>query len=172
MLMSVSTVKSRAVTRSSTLVFGLGMSLISGCATGRTARSYLPVGAGAQYGANTDDGVTWTVARPVEQARSHLASVLNEEGYRIDDGSRSASGLRTLPRVTGGDTTLVVHAQFLAVALPEPGTSIVLTATYSVAARQIRNAPVFQRAEAVNPLYAYLLAIRAAAHRSSPRTER
>ena len=141
----------------------------SGCAHGRSARSYLPVGAGALYGASTNDGVTWTVARPVEQTVDSLTTILQAEGYRLDEGSSSPADLRTFPRVVGGDTALVVRAQFLTVALPTPGTSVVFTATYSVPSRKIKDAPVIQRANTTDPLYARLLAVAATARRSLPR---
>ncbi len=141
------------------LVIGLGACLFAGCAHGRSARSYLPVGASAQYGAHTNDGVTWMLARPVHEAMDDVGAVLREEGYLIDAESSKEAELRTEPLAVGGDTTLVVRAQFLAVELPAPATSIVLTATYSVPSRQIRNAPVLQRANTTNSLYTRLRAI-------------
>lgn len=145
------------------LMLVISASLTAGCAHGRSARSYLPVGAGAQYGASTNDGVTWTLARPVDEAVDSVAMVLRAEGYLVAD--LSTHDVRTEARVVGGDTVLIVRAQFIPVALPAPGTSIVLTATYSVPSRQIRDAPVIQRANTINPLYARLLALANAARR-------
>ena len=152
----------RTVRRGQTLACAIGACLSTACAHGRSARSYLPVGADAQYGANTNDGVTWTVARPIEQTVTSFIAVLQAEGFVVHEPS-TASELRTSSRVVGGDTTVVVRTQFLAVALPEPGTSIVVTATYGVPSRKIRDAPVIQRANTTNSLYAYLVAIAAKA---------
>ncbi|WP_310571014.1 hypothetical protein [Gemmatimonas sp.] len=99
------------------------------------------------------------LARPVHEAMDDVGAVLREEGYLIDAESSKEAELRTEPLAVGGDTTLVVRAQFLAVELPAPATSIVLTATYSVPSRQIRNAPVLQRANTTNSLYTRLRAI-------------
>lgn len=168
MMSSRTSRSSRSSTRPwSILVLGIGAFLTAGCAHGRSARSYLPVGAGAQYGADTNDGVTWTLPRPVDQAVDSIVTVLQAEGFRIDQASVSTRELRTSPRALGADTTLVVRAQFLAVALPSPGTVIVLTATYNVPSRQIQNAPVIQRANSTNTLYARLLAVAAAARGSA-----
>lgn len=158
-----------ATMRWSTAVLIVSACLTTGCAHGRSARSYLPVGASAQYGANTNDGVTWTVARPVELTVDSLTTILQTAGYQVDERSASTRGLRTMPRVVGGDTALVVRAQFIAVELPAPGTSIVLTATYSIPSRQVRDAPVFQRKDTTDPLYARLLAIAATARRPAPK---
>lgn len=158
-----------AIARWSTRVFGIGACLTSVCAHARTARAHLPVGAAAQYGASTNDGVTWTFPRPVDQAFDSVITVLQAEGYRIDGMFSSIRDLRTTPRVLGGDTVLVVRAQFLAVALPSPRTSIVLTATYSVASRRTRDAPVIPRANTTDSLFGRLLAIAATARRSAAR---
>lgn len=151
------------------LVVGLGAWLTTGCAHGRSARSYLPIGASAQYGAQTNDGVSWMLARPVQEAMDDVGAALRAEGFLIDADLSTEAELRTEPRAVGGDTTLVVRAQFLAVELPAPATSIVLTATYNVPSRRIRNAPVLQRANTTNALYARLLAISSRSRRREGR---
>jgi hypothetical protein len=72
----------------------LGACLTTGYAHGRSARSYLPVGAGAQYGANTNDGVTWMLTRPVHDAIEVIGAALPAEGYLIDSESSTEHELR------------------------------------------------------------------------------
>ena len=141
------------------LALGICANVATGCAHRRTARSYFPVGARASYGANTNDGVTWTAARPLAQASETVIAALRAEGFVLDVGSSSTRNILTMPRSPGGDTSLLVRAQLLSIELPEDGTSIVLTATYSVPSRRIHDAAVIQPANTINPLYARLLAV-------------
>lgn len=152
----------RVARRRRLLLVGLGACLFTACAHGRSARSYLPVGAGAQYGATTNDGVTWTLPYALPRAVDSVRTLLHAAGYAVEDAAPTARRLRTTPRVVGGDTALVVCASFLDLAPAAVGTSIVLTGTYSVPSRQIRDAPVLQRANTTDPLYARLRALAAA----------
>ncbi len=140
--------------------------LLGACAHGRTAGSYLPIGATAQYGNRTNDGVTWTLSMTAERAVDTLSASLRTAGYVI--ASRTDRVLRTAPQVVAGDTTMVVVVQVLPIEVSEPASSVVLTATYSVRSRQLRDAPVIQRPNTISPLYTRLSALADTLHR--PRT--
>ncbi len=130
------------------------MASLTGCAPGRQPGSYLPVGASSWYGDQTADGVTLLLREDAAAARARVGGALRAAGYDVERAADSRGVLRTSPRRLGGDTTLVVEAQVIPVELPEPGASVVLTATYSVPSHEVRNAPVIQRPGEVSPLYA------------------
>ena len=132
----------------------IGIATFTGCAHGRQPGSYLPVGASSWYGDQTDDGVTLLLREDAGAARERVGGALRAVGYEVKQAADSQQALRTSPRQLGGDTTLVVEAQIIPVELPEPAASVVLTATYSVPSRKVRNAPVIQRPGEVSPLYA------------------
>src|SRR5689334_20326172 len=83
---------------------------IAACAPGRTARSYLPVGAGALYGDGTGDGVAFTLALSAPVALDTVAAALRRAGYEVEP-SRSNASFRTAPHLLGGDTSMVVIAE-------------------------------------------------------------
>ena len=131
----------------------LGALLATGCAHGRQPCSYLPVGACAQYGDRTDDGVAVLVQMEKGAAVKAVAAALRASGYDVEDADSERGTLRTAAYPFGGDTTLTIMAQVTPVALPEPAASIVLTATYSVASERLRNVQVVRRPGEASPLY-------------------
>lgn len=137
----------------------LGVVLIAGCAAGRVPGSYLPVGASALYGDETEDGVVVMLRQDAHTALEAVRAALESSGYRVADSAPERLRLRTRARPLGGDTTIVVKAEVIPVELPEPAASIVLTATYSVPSHRIRDAPLVQRPGEVDPLFGQLRAI-------------
>ena len=127
--------------------------LATGCIGPRTARSYLPIGADAHYGNRSNDGVTWTVAQSVNVVMETVEKALRGEGYDVDALSSKGRALHTAARTIAGDTTMSVTVQFLPIELPEPGCSVVLTATYSVASRNVKDEPVLQRPNSTSPMH-------------------
>ena len=132
----------------------IGIVSFTGCAHGRQPGSYLPVGASSWYGDQTADGVTLLLREDAGAARERVGGALRAAGYELKQSADSRRVLRTSPRQLGEDTTLVVEAQIIPVELPEHAASVVLTATYSVPSRKVRNAAVIQRPGEVSPLYA------------------
>lgn len=138
------------------LVAVLGAAVTVGCAHGRQPGSYLPVGASAWYSDSTDDGVTLTLPGDAGAAVDAVSRALRATGYEVEQPTRARHGLRTAARRLGSDTTLVISAQVIPLGLPEPSSSLVLTATYSVPSRRLHAAPVLQRSGESNPLYGRL----------------
>ena len=124
----------------------------------RTPRSYSPVGASALYGDRTEDGVTLLLHLEPPAAMARVREELQATGYELADTAADGAGqtVRTRAHVVGGDTLMVVTAQVIRVELPEVVSSVVLTATFDVPSRGVRNAPVIQKPGTVSPLYARL----------------
>ena len=59
----------------------LGMVAGASCASGRKLNSYLPIGAGAQYGNNTNDGVAFTLPLSEADAITRVRSAFARAGY-------------------------------------------------------------------------------------------
>jgi hypothetical protein len=142
-----------------TLAFVLGTTVVTGCAHGRQPCSYRPVGACAQYGDRTDDGVTLLLRMEVAAAVDAVAAALRATGYHVEHSDSERGTLRTAARRMGGDTTLAITAQVSPVELPEQAASVVLTATYSVASQRLRNVRVIRRPGETSPLYDRLRAV-------------
>lgn len=140
------------------LVAMLGAACV-GCAHGRQPGSYLPVGASAWYGDRTADGVTLTLPLDAGAALDAVGGALRAAGYGVERPTGARHVLRTAARRIGGDTALVISAQVIPLGLPEPSSSVVLTATYSVPSSRLRDAPVVQRPGERNPLYGRLRAV-------------
>jgi hypothetical protein len=137
------------------------------CAHGRRPGSYLPVGASAPYGDRTNDGLTLLLRVPADTAMARVRAALQAEAYSASRLPGRDLRLRTAARALGADTTLVVTAEVIPVALPAPAASVVLTGTYTVPSRGVRDAPVLQRPDEVDPLYARLGALASAIRRIS-----
>ena len=130
------------------LVFG---SALTACAPGRVPGSYLPVGASALYGDDTEDGVVVLLRSNFAAARTAIHSVLDSKGFLVEEVEGRT--LRTRPLMVGNDTSIVVHVEIIPVELPEEASSIVLTASYSAPAAGVRRAPVIRRRGESSPLF-------------------
>ena len=139
--------------------------LLGGCAHGRRPASYLPVGAPAQYGDLTRDGVVLLLAAPEARVAAAVERALAAGGYAVARRTAAGRVLETAARATGGDTTLAVRVEIMP---PDPsggGTVVVFTGRYSVPSARIRDAQVIERPGERNPLYATLAALGAGARR-------
>jgi len=143
----------------SALAAVLGAAIIGGCAHGRRSCSYLPVGACSRYGDRTEDGVTLMLRLDADAAMERVQGALRATGYDVERPAGKRRVVQTAARALGGDTTFVVTAEVLPVELPEPASSVVLTATYSVPSRRLHEAPVIQRPGETSPLYGRLRTI-------------
>ena len=124
------------------------------CASGRRANSYLPVGAGAQYGSDTNDGVTLTLPMQDADAVGRVIEAFRRAGYALDSTSVRAGSVRTVPFPLQADTTMRISAQVISLEPSAAGSSVVLTAVYSTNRRT--NLPVVQKAGQTDPLYTRL----------------
>ena len=132
------------------------------CTSGRRLNSYPLIGARAQYGADTDDGVT--VHLPLESADAvgRVIEAFGRAGYTLDSTSVRAGSVRTLPFPLQADTTMRISAQVISLEPSAAGSSVVLTAVYSTSRRT--SLPIFQKAGQVNPLYTRLQAFAKSIH--------
>ena len=126
----------------------------TGCASGRRANSYLPIGARAQYGSDTDDGVTLTLPMEDVDAVGRVIEAFRRAGYALDSTSVRAGSVRTVPFPLQADTTMRISAQVISLEPSAAGSSVVLTAVYSTNRRT--NQPIVQKAGQVDPLYTRL----------------
>ncbi len=94
-----------------------------------------------------------------DAAIARVRTALSTSGYSLADTRDARAKLKTVARVIGSDTTMVVTAEIIPVELPQSASSVVLTGTFDVPSRGIRNAPVIQRKGEINPLYGRLRAI-------------
>lgn len=138
---------------------GAATLLSAGCAHSRRPGSYLPVGASSWYGDSTADGVTAIIPVESDAAKAIAESALLRTGYTFQPSPWRGLRMETAPRQLGADTTMVVRVQILPVELPEPSSVIVLTGTYSVPSRRLRNAPAIQPPGTSNAPYQQLGAI-------------
>lgn len=137
----------------------IGLLLVSGC-RGRHPGSYLPVGAPAHYGNQTNDGVTLTLPLDVNAAEETVVSALRGAGYSVEPGPATRSRQRLASRALGGDSTLRVTAALNPVELSESvATVVVLTATVDVPSQRILKVPVIQRPGEINALYGQVQAL-------------
>lgn len=132
-----------------------------GCAHARTPGSYLPIGATAWYGNQTNDGVTLLVRLELPAALARVRDALRSAGYQLAESSTDVAQkrVRTTAHRVGGDTTMTVTVELIAVELPEAASSVVLTAVYDVPSRGVRGAPAVQPRGTVNVLYGRLRAV-------------
>jgi len=124
------------------------------CASGRRLNSYPPIGARAQYGSDTDDGVTFSLLLDGVDAVGRVIEAFDRAGYVLDSTSVRAGSFRTVPFPLQADTTMRISAQVISLEPSAAGSSVVLTAVYSTSRRT--NLPIFQKAGQVNPLYTRL----------------
>ncbi len=129
------------------------------CAHGRNPTSYLPVGAGAQFGNRTEDGVVMQLAAPEASVRAALARGMIANGFEVLVDGPEDRVLETRTRAIGGDTTLVVRADVTPEDADGGGVVVVLSGTYGVPSARVRNARVVQRPGERNTLYARLRAV-------------
>lgn len=130
--------------------------LLSACAHGRRPESYLPIGAPAQYGDQTRDGVVLLLDASEPRVQEAAARALTANGFLDVRRGKAGRVLETGARTTGGDTTLTVRIE---ITPPDPsggGTVVVLTGRYSVPSARIRDAHVIERPGERSPLYATL----------------
>jgi hypothetical protein len=119
--------------------------------------SYPPIGARAQYGGDTNDGVTFVLPFHRSEAVDRVAEALDRAGYVLDSAAVHGGALRTIPFRLQADTMLRVFAQVTSLEPSAVGSSVVLTAVFSTSRRG--DLPVIQKAGQVNPLYARLEAL-------------
>jgi hypothetical protein len=150
--------------RSQYVAVGLAAAIFSatatGCAPGRRPGSYLPVGASAWYGDQTIDGVTVSLRVEPAAASALVTRALRASGYEVGGAADSRRVVRTAARRLGADTSVVITAQVLPYQADPPAVSVVLTGTYSVPSRRVRNAPIIQPPGQTHPLYGELRAVR------------
>lgn len=130
---------------------------LAACAPHRVPGSYLPVGASALYGDRTEDGVVVLLRSRSDDARMAVRSVLESNGFVVEDAS--ARAMRTRPLLMGNDTSVVVQVEIIPVQLPEDASSVVLTATYSVPSKGVGDWPVIRRRGETSPLFERLRSI-------------
>lgn len=131
--------------------------LSTACAHGRRPASYLPVGASAQYGDRTADGVTLILAAPESAVHAGLRRALTANGYNVSDGvDPDARVVETAPIRLGGDTSFTARAEIIPEDPAGGGVVVVLSGTFSVPSAGIRSARVVQRPGARNALYGRL----------------
>lgn len=133
--------------------------LATGCAHGRRPASYLPIGAPAQYGDSTMDGVVLMLSASEDRARRAIADALRSTGYQAAWESSNARFLETSFRVVAADTAMRVRVELTPPDQAGGATIVVFTGRYSVPSRRIRNAWIIQRPGKSNPLYQRLGAI-------------
>jgi hypothetical protein len=137
----------------------------SGCVHGR------PRPASAQTAdagtSRASDGLIVSMQLQVPAAVDRTAGVLEELGYAIDNQNDARGTLRTRSRQVGGDTSLVITVQIIAVGLPDVASMAAISATYSVPSLGIRNAQVRQVAGASERLWMLLRDIEQALDRAS-----
>lgn len=133
--------------------------LAIGCAHGRRPASYLPVGAAAQYGDSTMDGVVLLLSASEAQARIAISRALLSTGYEATWSSSRARVLETPMQSVARDTTMRVSVELTPPEQAGGHTIVVFTGRYSVPSRRILNAWVIQRPGESDPLYRRLGAI-------------
>jgi hypothetical protein len=126
---------------------------LGGCAHGRIPVSYLPVGAPAQYGDRTLDGIVLLFSAPEATVRAGVARALEANGYEILSNHTTSRILETAARAVNADTTLAVRAEIIPEDPSGGGVVVVLSGTYNVPSSRIRNARVVQRPGEQSPLY-------------------
>lgn len=104
--------------------------LATACAHGRRPASYRPIGAPAQYGDSTMDGVVLMLTASEDRARRAIVEALRSTGVELTPLDQ-----------TGGSTV------------------VVFTGRFNVPSRRIRDAWIIQRPGESNPLYRRLGAI-------------
>lgn len=133
--------------------------LATGCAHGRRPASHLPIGAPAQYGDSTMDGVVLMLSASEDRARRAIADALRSTGFQAAWENPDARLLETSVREVAADTTMRVRVELTPPEETGGSTVLVFTGRYSVPSRRIRNAWIIQRPGEVNPLYRRLSAI-------------
>ena len=132
---------------------------LGGCAHGRIPVSYLPVGAPAQYGDRTEDGIVLMFSAPEVTVRAGVARAIEVNGYEVIATRNTSRVLETAARVIHGDTTLAVRAEISPEDPSGGGVIVVLSGTYSIPSAHIRSARVVQRPGERSPLYRHLAAV-------------
>jgi hypothetical protein len=140
----------------SRLGFVASVLLLGACAHGRRPASYVPVGAPAQYGDRTADGIVLLLAAPEAVARTAVTRALAANGYALERTAPERSLVESAARRVGGDTSLVVRAQITPEDPSGGGVVVVVSGEYSVPAAGIRRARVVQRRGEQNSLYGHL----------------
>ena len=138
------------------LAFAASVLLLAACAPGRRPASYLPVGAPAQYGNRTGDGVVLLLAAPETVVRTAVTRALAANGYTLERPAPERRLVESAARGVGGDTSLVVRAEITPEDRSGGGVVVVVSGEYSAPAAGIRRARVVQRPGERNPLFARL----------------
>jgi hypothetical protein len=138
------------------LLIAASVLVLAGCAHGRRPGSYFPVGAPAQYGDRTADGIVLLLSAPESAVRTAVTRALAANGYALEPTARERERVESTARGTGGDTTLVVRADITREDPSGGGVVVVVSGEYSVSASGIRRARVVQRPGEQNPLYGRL----------------
>lgn len=133
--------------------FAASVLLLAACAHGRRPASYLPVGAPAQYGDRTADGIVLLLAAPETVVRTAITRALAANGYALEPTAPERRLVESAARGVGGDTSLVVRAQITPEDPSGGGVTVVISGEYSVPPAGIRRARVVQRPGELNPLY-------------------
>ena len=135
------------------------------CAHGRRPASYLPVGAPAQYGDHTADGIALILAAPEPAVRAAVVRALAANGYTVARHGRDPRRVEAAARAVGGDTSLTVRAEITPEDPSGGGVVVVVSGDFSAPAAGVRRARVVQRPGERNPLYARLRAVADSARR-------
>lgn len=144
--------------RSATVASLVTLAALTACAPGRRPASYLPVGAPAQYGDRTADGISLILHAPESRVRAALIQAFAANGFAVLP-SRAQRRVESAPRPVGGDTSLVVRAEITPEDPSGGGVVVVVSGDYTSPAARIRRARVIQRPGERSPLYARLGAV-------------
>lgn len=134
------------------------LAVLAACAPGRRPASYLPVGAPAQYGDRTADGISLILLASEAQVRAALVQAFAANGYALVRGGPERR-VESAPRALGGDTSLVVRAEIIPQDPSGGGVVVVVSGDYAAPAAGIRRARAIERPGERNPLYARLGAV-------------
>jgi hypothetical protein len=116
------------------------------------------VGAPAQYGDRTADGISLILNAPESRVRAALLQAFAANGFAVLPSSGQRN-VESAPRRLGGDTSLVVRAEITPEDPSGGGVVVVVSGDYATSSVRIRRARVIQRPGERSPLYARLGAV-------------
>jgi hypothetical protein len=116
------------------------------------------MGAPAQYGDRTADGIALILYAPEPRVRAALTQAFAANGYSIVRGGPERR-LESAPRSLAGDTSLVVRAEITPEDASGGGVVVVISGDYAAPSAGVRRARVIQRPGERSPLYARLGAV-------------
>lgn len=136
------------------LPLAISVLLLTACAHGRRPASYLPVGAPAQYGDRTADGIALLLAAPDTVVFMAVTRALTSNGYGLE--RVSSRQLRSAPRAIGGDSSVLAQVDIIPEDRSGGGVVAVVSGEFDLPSAGIRRARVVQRPGERSPLYARL----------------